>query len=260
MDRMTEDFSMGVGAPVGADQGIPHGGDCKGVAMVKWGQHAPTGVKAAHYPGYWLAQIKKKKKKKKKSLRKECEEYLTFEYEFLNENLNEADILHRAKEVLSILMDKVTGSIRRQDTEEASEAKEEIDQFKKEVKNCDKLSVQKTPILTALATLLLAVNMATAGDFHQADRYMHRLNHRYTDVVEPSKTVYHDGPDRNDLRFQDNDPTNDYVDPRDYRRPVPPRHKLHVNQRGFHRPPPPERKAKTTTISFGKGGIKIRQE
>ena len=51
-DEVNEDFSMGVGAPCGLDQGIPHGGDCKGVAMVKWGQSAPTGVKAAHYPQY----------------------------------------------------------------------------------------------------------------------------------------------------------------------------------------------------------------
>ena len=95
-DEVNEDFSMGVGAPCGLDQGIPHGGDCKGVAMVKWGQSAPTGVKAAHYPQYWLNQLSKKKKKKKKKVFKEsCYEYLTTENQFLDESLNEADILSR---------------------------------------------------------------------------------------------------------------------------------------------------------------------
>ena len=251
-----EDFSMGVGAPCGLDQGIPHSGDCKGVAMVKWGQSAPTGVKAAHYPQYWLNQLPKKKKKKKKKVFKEsCYDYLTTENQFLDENLNEADILSRAKEVLTRFKDSITTAIRRQDSTEAEATQDDIEQFKKEVKNSDKFTTSKTTILGAIAILLMASNMAVAGDFHQADRYMHRLNHTYTSQeVIPSRTVYHDGPDRRDVRFQDDDPTNDYVDPRDYRPPhdrriaPPPRHHHHHNH------------GKTTTISIGKGGLKIHTD
>lgn len=257
--RYDEDFTVGVGAPCGLDQGIPHGGDCKGVAMVKWGQHAPTGVKAAHYPQYWLNQLprKKKKKKKKKSIREALYEYLTEENEYLNENLNEADILSRAKEVLSRFKDTITTAIRRQDSTEAEATKEDIEQFKKEVKNSEKLENSRTPILGALAILLLATNMAVAGDFHQADRYMHRLNHTYQtqDVVVPSKTVYHDGPDRNDLRFKDNDRSNDYVDPRDYKHPHHNHHDMRPHHHHDH-----DHHHKTTTISIGKGGLKIRTE
>jgi hypothetical protein len=256
-DEVNEDFSMGVGAPCGLDQGIPHSGDCKGVAMVKWGQSAPTGVKAAHYPQYWLNQLpkKKKKKKKKKVFKESCYDYLTTENQFLDESLNEADILSRAKEVLTRFKDSVTTAIRRQDSTEAEATQGDIEQFKKEVKNSDKFTTSKTTILGAIAILLMASNMAVAGDFHQADRYMHRLNHTYTSQeVIPSRTVYHDGPDRRDVRFQDDDPTNDYVDPRDYRPPhdrriaPPPRHHHHHNH------------GKTTTISIGKGGLKIHTD
>lgn len=74
--ELNEDFSIGVGAPCGCDQGIPHGGDCKGVAPVRMGlyQRSPysfnpyfNGVPDAHHPDYWLNQIPKKKKKRKKS-------------------------------------------------------------------------------------------------------------------------------------------------------------------------------------------------
>ena len=257
-DEVNEDFSMGVGAPCGLDQGIPHSGDCKGVAMVKWGQSAPTGVKAAHYPQYWLNQLPKKKKKKKKKVFKEsCYEYLTTENQFLDESLNEADILSRAKEVLTRFKDSITTAIRRQDSVEAEATQGDIEQFKKEVKNSDKFTTSKSTILGAIAILLMATNMAVAGDFHQADRYMHRLNHHYTSQeVIPSRTVYHDGPDRRDVRFQDNDPTNDYVDPRDYRPPhdrriaPPPRHHHHNHHK----------QGKTTTISIGKGGLKIHTD
>lgn len=253
-DEVNEDFSMGVGAPCGLDQGIPHGGDCKGVAMVKWGQSAPTGVKAAHYPQYWLNQLQKKKKKKKKKVFKEsCYEYLTTENQFLDESLNEADILSRAKEVLTRFKDNITTAIRRQDSTEAEATQNDIEQFKKEVKNSDKFTTSKTTILGAIAILLMASNMAVAGDFHQADRYMHRLNHHYTSQeVIPSRTVYHDGPDRRDLRFQDDDPTNDYVDPRDYRPP----HDKHFRPHHHHH----HKHGKTTTISIGKGGLKIHTE
>lgn len=82
-----EDFSMGVGAPCGLDQGIPHGGDCKGcnpcrVAMVGHpASKPPRSAALALTPGYWLNQIPKKKKKKvkkmkKRNLRKEAYEYL----------------------------------------------------------------------------------------------------------------------------------------------------------------------------------------
>lgn len=82
-DKMDEDFSIGVGAPCGLDQGIPHGGDCKGCAPVRMGlwQRSPfsanpfyQGVPDAHHPDYWLNQITKKKKKKKKKIRKLREE------------------------------------------------------------------------------------------------------------------------------------------------------------------------------------------
>ena len=73
---LDEDFGIGVGAPLGADQGIPHGGDCKGCCPQRMGllyQRSPfsvnplyKGVPDAHHPGYWLNQIPKKKKKKKK--------------------------------------------------------------------------------------------------------------------------------------------------------------------------------------------------
>ena len=253
-DEVNEDFSMGVGAPCGLDQGIPHGGDCKGVAMVKWGQSAPTGIKAAHYPQYWLNQLQKKKKKKKKKVFKEsCYEYLTTENQFLDESLNEADILSRAKEVLTRFKDSITTAIRRQDSTEAEATQNDIEQFKKEVKNSDKFTTSKTTILGAIAILLMASNMAVAGDFHQADRYMHRLNHHYTSQeVIPSRTVYHDGPDRRDIRFQDDDPTNDYVDPRDYRPP----HDKHFGPHHHHH----HKHGKTTTISIGKGGLKIHTE
>lgn len=257
-DEVNEDFSMGVGAPCGLDQGIPHSGDCKGVAMVKWGQSAPTGVKAAHYPQYWLNQLpkKKKKKKKKKVFKESCYDYLTTENQFLDESLNEADILSRAKEVLSRFKDSVTTAIRRQDSTEAEATQGDIEQFKKEVKNSDKFTTSKTTILGAIAILLMATNMAVAGDFHQADRYMHRLNHHYTSQeVIPSKTVYHDGPDRRDVRFQDDDPTNDYVDPRDYR---PPHDDKHFGPHHHHHHP--HKHGKTTTISIGKGGLKIHTE
>lgn len=71
-----EDFSIGVGTPCGLDQGIPHGGDCKGVAPVRMGlyQRSPYSINPfynhvpdAHHPEYWLNQIHKKKHKKRKN-------------------------------------------------------------------------------------------------------------------------------------------------------------------------------------------------
>lgn len=73
---LDEDFGIGVGAPLGADQGIPEGGDCKGCCPQRTGllyQRSPfsvnplyKGVPDAHHPDYWLKQIPKKKKKKRK--------------------------------------------------------------------------------------------------------------------------------------------------------------------------------------------------
>jgi len=235
--------------------------------MVKWGQSAPTGVKAAHYPQYWLNQLpkKKKKKKKKKIFKESCYDYLTEENQFLDESLNEADILSRAKEVLTRFKDSVTTAIRRQDSTEAEATQGDIEQFKKEVKNSDKFTTSKSTILGAIAILLMATNMAVAGDFHQADRYMHRLNHSYTSQeVIPSRTVYHDGPDRRDVRFQDDDPTNDYVRPGDYR---PPHHRNNPDYDKYDRRIAPHhhhhdhhKHGKTTTISIGKGGLKIHTD
>lgn len=78
---LDEDFSMGVGGPCGLDQGIPHGGDCKGCCPQRMGmlyQRSPfstnpfyRGVAAAHHPGYWLGQIPKKRRKKKRRKLKE---------------------------------------------------------------------------------------------------------------------------------------------------------------------------------------------
>ena len=78
-DIIKEDFGMGVGGPMGLDQGIPHGGDCKGCCPQRMGlyQRSPFsvnplyhGVPNAHHPDYWLNQIPKKKKKRKKLRRR----------------------------------------------------------------------------------------------------------------------------------------------------------------------------------------------
>lgn len=73
---LEEDFGIGVGAPCGLDQGIPHGGDCIGVMPVRMSGCArrlpppwPTRfspINAVHMPAYWLRQAKKKRKKKKR--------------------------------------------------------------------------------------------------------------------------------------------------------------------------------------------------
>lgn len=93
-----EDFSMGVGAPMGLDQGIPHGGDCKGCYAQRMGlyQRSPfsknplyDGVPDAHHPDYWLHQIPKKKRKKLRRKRKH-----------VNEN-RITDFLNRNKQVIN---------------------------------------------------------------------------------------------------------------------------------------------------------------
>ena len=52
---MSEDFGIGVGAPLGADQGIPQRGDCKAVVPFRMDGGKPKSRK-------WF--IKKKKKRK----------------------------------------------------------------------------------------------------------------------------------------------------------------------------------------------------
>ncbi len=42
-DELNEDFTMGVGAPLGADQGIPHSMDGCAVPMMRLGEPAPYG-------------------------------------------------------------------------------------------------------------------------------------------------------------------------------------------------------------------------
>lgn len=42
-ERLNEDFTQGVGAPLGADQGIPHSMQCCAVPMMRLGDPAPRG-------------------------------------------------------------------------------------------------------------------------------------------------------------------------------------------------------------------------
>lgn len=77
-ESVNEDFGMGVGAPLGADQGIPHGGDCIAVPMMRLGDPAPHGkiqkLKPHHEgaapfwrrPSMTIGNIIRKKKRKKK--------------------------------------------------------------------------------------------------------------------------------------------------------------------------------------------------
>ena len=63
---MTEDFGMGVGAPLGADQGIPYGGDGKAVVPCYMGCTSRHGIinKATGF-GNILWPKKKKKRRKR---------------------------------------------------------------------------------------------------------------------------------------------------------------------------------------------------
>lgn len=112
---VNEDFGMGVGSPCGLDQGIPHGGDCKGcnpcmVASVGHPvKHPPKSAAMALTPGYWLSQIprkKKKKKKLKKNLRREAYEYLRpVKEEKINESFD-ADWKFFCDEIKDILINE----------------------------------------------------------------------------------------------------------------------------------------------------------
>ena len=51
-DELNEDFTMGVGAPLGADQGIPHSMQGCAVPMMRLGEPAPMGKIQKLYPGH----------------------------------------------------------------------------------------------------------------------------------------------------------------------------------------------------------------
>jgi hypothetical protein len=55
---MNEDFGIGVGGLTGADQGIPHGGDCKAVVAFRMDGGKPKSRK-------WFIRKKKKRKASK---------------------------------------------------------------------------------------------------------------------------------------------------------------------------------------------------
>ena len=55
---IAEDFGIGVGAPLGADQGIPLGGDCKAVVAKRMDGGKPK-------TRFDFKKLKKKAKKKK---------------------------------------------------------------------------------------------------------------------------------------------------------------------------------------------------
>lgn len=64
---LDEDFGMGVGAPVGADQGIPYGGDGKAVVPCYMGmtsRFGSVGNKATGFGGILWPKRKKKKRRK----------------------------------------------------------------------------------------------------------------------------------------------------------------------------------------------------
>lgn len=86
-DELNEEFTQGVGAPLGADQGIPHSMQGCAVPMMRLGEPAPYGKIQKPYPGHRPSRphqrhrpigffpvgmlmtpvvIRKKKKKKKK--------------------------------------------------------------------------------------------------------------------------------------------------------------------------------------------------
>lgn len=51
-EHLNEDFTMGVGAPLGADQGIPHSMQGCAVPMMRLGEPAPYGKIQKPYPGH----------------------------------------------------------------------------------------------------------------------------------------------------------------------------------------------------------------
>lgn len=51
-EELNEDFTQGVGAPLGADQGIPHSMQGCAVPMMRLGEPAPYGKIQKPYPGH----------------------------------------------------------------------------------------------------------------------------------------------------------------------------------------------------------------
>lgn len=63
--QLDEDFGMGVGAPVGADQGIPYGGDGKAVVPCYMGMNSRFGEIGKKATGFGKLLWPKRRKKKK---------------------------------------------------------------------------------------------------------------------------------------------------------------------------------------------------
>lgn len=63
--QLDEDFGMGVGAPVGADQGIPYGGDGKAVVPCYMGMNSRFGEIGKKASGFGNLLWPKRRKKKK---------------------------------------------------------------------------------------------------------------------------------------------------------------------------------------------------
>jgi len=70
LSELNEDFGMGVGAPIGADQGIPFGGDGKAVVPCYMGitsRFGSIGNKATGFGSLLWPRRRKRKKKKRVS-------------------------------------------------------------------------------------------------------------------------------------------------------------------------------------------------
>ncbi len=63
--QLDEDFGMGVGAPVGADQGIPYGGDGCAVVPCYMGMNSRFGKIGKKATGFGNLRWPKRRKKKK---------------------------------------------------------------------------------------------------------------------------------------------------------------------------------------------------
>ena len=59
-DELNEDFTQGVGAPLGADQGIPHSMQGCAVPMMRLGEPAPYGKIQKPYPGHRITPTHKR--------------------------------------------------------------------------------------------------------------------------------------------------------------------------------------------------------
>lgn len=68
LKALDEDFGIGVGAPLGADQGIPYGGDGKAVAPCYMGMTSRFGLVGKKATGFGSVLWPKRRKKKRKHL------------------------------------------------------------------------------------------------------------------------------------------------------------------------------------------------